>query len=114
MKDTSHKLLLILINLLPIFVMIIAIRVFDNDYVLVIFYLALICLAFAVKYQQKDIMFFTFGLVAMTISEYFFISVGVETFNRNSLFGIMPLWLPILWGYVFVVMKRVIRIIDEK
>ncbi len=39
-------------------------------------------------------------------SEYFFISTGVETFIRNSLFGVMPLWLPILWGYGFIAIRR--------
>ena len=49
----------------------------------------------------------------MIVSEYLFISTGVETFNRNSLFGLMPLWLPFLWGYAFVVMKRVIVVLDN-
>ena len=48
----------------------------------------------------------------MIISEAIFISTGVETFIRNSLFGLMPLWLPFLWGYCFVAMKRAIKILN--
>jgi hypothetical protein len=47
-----------------------------------------------------------FGFIFMTLSEYLFISTGVEVFERDSLFGLMPLWLPFLWGYGFVVIKR--------
>ncbi len=49
----------------------------------------------------------------MIISEYLFIKTGVETFTRNSLFGLMPLWLPFLWAYAFVVIKRAIKILDK-
>jgi len=48
----------------------------------------------------------------MILVEGLFISTGVETFNRNSLLGIMPIWLPIIWGYGFVSIKRLIEIIE--
>ncbi len=66
---------------------------------------------FLTRYEKKDFLFLIFGFVIMLIGEYLFISTGVETFNRNSLFGIMPLWLPFLWGYVFLVIKRMINIL---
>ena len=94
--------------------MIIFIPFLRNDYVLVLAYALIIIFSFAVNYEKKDILFFLFGFVAMTVSEYFFIKTGVETFERKSLFGVMPLWLPILWAYVFVVMRRAISIIDKK
>lgn len=48
----------------------------------------------------------------MLIFESIFILTGVEVFQRNSLFGIMPLWLPFLWAYGFIAIKRTIRILD--
>ena len=51
------------------------------------------------------------GFVLMMIFASIFISTKVETFNRNSLFGVMPLWLPFLWAYTFVTIKRVINIL---
>ena len=52
-----------------------------------------------------------FGFFAMIASEYLFISTGVEKFERNSLLGLMPLWLPFLWAYGFVAIKRAISIL---
>jgi hypothetical protein len=49
----------------------------------------------------------------MIISEFFFISTGVETFVRDSLCGMMPLWLPFLWAYAFVAMRRAMIILDK-
>lgn len=49
----------------------------------------------------------------MTISESFFIGTGVETFVRSSLFNIMPIWLPLLWAFAFVIMRRIIVILDK-
>ena len=48
----------------------------------------------------------------MILSEMIFISTGVEIFVRNTLFGLMPLWLPFLWGYGFVAIKRGIKILE--
>jgi hypothetical protein len=50
----------------------------------------------------------------MIVSEYLFIKTGVETFNRTTLFGLMPLWLPFLWAYGFVAIKRSTEILSKK
>lgn len=52
-----------------------------------------------------------FGFVVITFFEYIFVSTGVETFVRNSLFGIIPLWLPFLWAYGFVAIKRSVTLL---
>jgi hypothetical protein len=82
-----------------------------NDYTLSIAYLAIIGAVFGYRHDKKDITVFFYGLVLMTVSESFFIATGVETFVRNSFFGLMPLWLPLLWGYGFVVIKRIIAVL---
>ena len=84
-----------------------------NDYVLSLVYLVIIIVFLCIKKEQNDPLIFIFGFFIMTVSEYFFISTGVETFKRNSLFGLMPIWLPFLWGYGFVVIKRVTTILDK-
>jgi hypothetical protein len=84
----------------------------SNDYGLFFVYAIIIIISWTIKYEKGEYIFLLFGFFAMTISEYFFISTGVETFNRSSLFGLMPIWLPLLWGYGFVVMKRVINILN--
>ncbi len=104
----------VILNIVPIALMILLIPFIKNDYILSGIYLGIIIFSLLIKHEKKDIFFFVFGFVALTISEYLFVSTGVETFIRNSLFNIMPLWLPILWGYVFIAMKRTINIINSK
>lgn len=107
------KLKEITLNIIPVLLMIGSIPATPNDYWLSLVYVVIVAISFAVKYTKNDLLFFVSGLLIMTISEYVFISTGVEVFQRNSLFGIMPLWLPILWGYGFVVIKRSIEILDR-
>ncbi len=92
--------------------MIALIPLIKDDPFLAIIYTAIILISLAIKREKGDVIFIIFGLVAMTVFESIFISTGVETFTRNSLFGMMPLWLPFLWAYAFVVMKRSIKIIE--
>ena len=98
---------------LPILVMIGLIPLILNDYVLTIMYGLLIVALLSFKSERNDIIALIFGFAGITISEYFFVSTGVETFLRTSLFGIMPLWLPFLWAYTFVTIKRSLRILDS-
>ncbi|MBI4158685.1 hypothetical protein HY500_00315 [Candidatus Woesearchaeota archaeon] len=109
----KDKVLQIFLNILPVILMIGFIPIFKNDYVLTGVYVLIIVISFVIKYYQRDYLFFIFGLIIMTLSEYFFVSTDVETFGRNSLFGLMPLWLPVLWAYGFVAMKRAIIILDK-
>jgi hypothetical protein len=98
---------------LPVLIMIALIPLVTNDYVLVTIYLVIITASFSLRKEKHDIPVFIFGFIALTISESLFISTGVEVFIRKSLFGIMPLWLPILWGYAFVAIKRSIEILNK-
>jgi len=111
MRFIIKKTASILTNAIPIILMILLIPLIKNDYYLTIAYLIIILLSLLIKYEKKDIIFFIFGFIIMIFSEYFFIKTGVETFNRISLFGTMPLWLPFLWAYAFVIIKRAINIL---
>lgn len=106
-----HKTKSIIKNLVPILVMIGLIPLVQNDYLLTLIYVVIILVLLKIKHHHGDFLVLFFGFIFMTISEYLFISTGVETFIRHSLFGIMPLWLPFLWAYGFVVMKRCLEII---
>ena len=108
----KNKLSYISINLIPILSMIGFIPVITNDYYLSLIYLGIILISLFFKKEKNDIKIFIFGFFVMIISEIIFTSTGVEIFIRNSLFGLMPVWLPLLWGYSFVVMKRVIKILE--
>lgn len=96
----------IFVNAVPIVLMIGLIPFVENDVALSIIDIAIIVVALFIHYEKRDAVLLIFGLVGLLISEYFFIATGVETFARRSLLGVMPLWLPFLWGYVFVAIRR--------
>lgn len=86
----------------------------ENDYLLTLFDVVIVVFSlFVIKVKRNDFIAFFFGLFMITIFEYIFISTGVETFIRHSLFGLMPLWLPILWAYGFVAIKRSLEILQN-
>ncbi len=105
------KVITIFLNALPVLVMIGLIPLVSNDYLLTLAYLAIIAAALCIKHERADFIIFIMGFLFMIGSEYLFISTGVETFVRTSLFGVMPLWLPFLWGYGFIAIKRTVEVI---
>lgn len=108
-----QKVLKIFLYTVPVLGMIGLIPVVESDYLLAGLYTVLIGIVLvAIKAKKTDLIAFFFGLFAMTFFEYIFISTGVETFTRNSLFG-MPLWLPLLWAYGFVAIKRSVVILES-
>ena len=98
---------------LPILIMIGLIPVVSSDILLTGLYIMLSSIALNIQKEKHDLLIYTIGFFFMLISETIFILTGVETFQRNSLFGIMPLWLPFLWAYGFVAIRRVIHIIEK-
>lgn len=104
----------IVLNSLPILAMIGLIPLVANDYLLALLFLVIIVIALMIKRTSLDLSALIAGAVLMTLAEYLFVSTGVETFTRNSLFGIMPFWLPILWAYGFVAIKRIVYILGVK
>lgn len=108
----NHKFSNIILNAIPILIMMGLIPFVVNDYILTLLYIGIIIISFIFKKEKNEIKIFLFGFFVMILAEAVFISTGVETFVRSSLLGIMPLWLPFLWGYSFVAMKRGIKILE--
>jgi hypothetical protein len=96
---------------ISIIIMIALIPFIQNDTLLAAIYAAAAVALMFLKKEKHDLAAYLFGLIGITISEYFFIQTGVETFNRVSLFGIVPIWLPFLWAYAFVVIKRSLKLL---
>mgnify|MGYP001605826815 FL=1 len=84
-----------------------------NDYLLAIIYLFFITALLVIRSEKNDLLVLVIGFVVITISELFFVSTGVETFTRNTLFGLIPIWLPLLWAYAFVTIKRSLGVLDK-
>jgi len=106
------KILQFLLNIIPVLLMIGLIPFVSDDYILTGIYVGIVIISFWIRKGRKEVNLFFMGMILMTILEYFFVRTGVESFIRNSLFGLMPMWLPVLWGYGFVVIKRFIRIFN--
>ncbi len=106
-----NKLFKIFIEGVPVVIMILLIPWIKNDYILSAIFLIIIAVLLKIKYEKKEYVFLIWGFIIMIIVETIFISTGVETFERNSLLGIMPIWLPILWAYGFIAIKRAIEIL---
>lgn len=110
--NLKNKVINIVLNIIPILIMIGLISFIQSDYLLTVIYIIIILISFFIKKEKGDVFIFIFGFFVMIISEIIFVSTGVETFVRNTLFGLMPLWLPFLWGYGFVAIKRGLKILE--
>lgn len=108
-----NKIFPISLNAVPVLIMIGLIPFVSNDYLLTIIYVGIILVALLLKRTQNDLVALVLGFIIMVVSEYLFVSTGVETFNRNTLFGLMPLWLPFLWAYGFVAIKHSIETLSK-
>jgi len=102
----------IFLYLIPIILMIGLIPFIKNDYLLAAIFASCILALLSYKREKHDVLVLCLGFVLMTFFEYVFVSTGEETFARETFLGVMPLWLPFLWGYSIVSMKRCLRILD--
>ncbi|MBI2064548.1 MAG: hypothetical protein HYT62_00655 [Candidatus Yanofskybacteria bacterium] len=78
-----------------------------NDYILTAIYLGIIVASVIFRREKADLLILVVGFFGTLIGESLFLSTGIETFTRTTLLGIMPLWLPFLWSYIFLAIKRV-------
>ncbi len=105
MKKTLSIVSRIALYSLPLFLMIALIPLSHNDYILAGVYFLFACIYLMVKPEKINALVYFVGLTAMTLFESIFLLTGVETFTSKTLFNIMPLWLPFLWAYGFLVIK---------
>ena len=102
----------VIVIALPVFFMIALIPYVQNDYVLAGIYLLIIAVS-AIRYTRKEFIFLIFGFIMLLIAEYFFLMTGVEVFERRTLLGVMPVWLPLLWAYIFIAIKRGVLVFER-
>ncbi|HNW71331.1 MAG TPA: DUF2878 family protein [Candidatus Paceibacterota bacterium] len=106
------KVLIFFANMIPVVLMIWLITVIHDDYLLSLAYIFIIMTSLFIKRERKEVKLFFIGFFIIILYEFIFTNVKVETFERNSLFSLMPIWLPFLWGYCFIVIKRFIKIFN--
>ena len=85
-----------------------------NSLLLTFIYLSTILALFLVNYRQGDFFAFFFGVVLGFAIEVFATDIThIHTFAYSDFFG-MPMWMPIVWGYCFLLMKRIGIILYEE
>lgn len=106
---------LIILHSLP-FVLGICLSYFfsQNNGALLLIYLAVTALVVLLgKDKKTESYIFIYGLVAGSIIEVLGTSVSkYQSFTNPQFYGI-PFWLPVTWGYGFILMKRVSLIIAK-
>lgn len=102
------KLFKILIETLPIFFGILLSYLFwQNNILLFIIYLILTLGLIYFRKDKIEFIIFIYGILIGAIAEVIGTQIsGYQSFANPDFAGI-PIWLPIVWGYGFVVMKRV-------
>ena len=86
-----------------------------NNIILSIIYLVAILIILKVKYYQGDLFALIYGFVIGLLVETIGTSVShYQSFANPDFLGI-PMWLPIVWAYGFMLMKRIgVIIYDTK
>jgi len=97
----------------PILVMIGLIPIIHNDLLLSLIYIVITAATLLLSGDRKDYLFFAFGFILLSIAEVFFVSTGVEVFDRDVLILNIPIWLPLIWGYSFVMIRRSIVALED-
>lgn len=96
----------IILNTIPVIIMIGLIPILINDYLLFLIYIAIIVVSLKIHYEKNEYRLLIAGIIFMFLVEFIFVSTGVETFTSQTLIN-MPIWLPVLWSYGFIIIRRI-------
>ena|ERR1035437_601189 len=99
-----------LIPLLFIFIFLLYVK---NEIAITILGIAVVAITFKFKYYKNEIELLVFGIIFGLFMECFASYVLEFQFWNHSLF-LIPMWLPLAWGYLFIVMRRIGDIIIGK
>jgi hypothetical protein len=108
MKSIADLVLFIFLELIPIIIgKILLVFYWKNNLLLTVLYVIIILIAFKVKYEKREWAIFLLGALAGFGIELWAVNVvGFQTFAGTPV-GNVPLWMPLTWGYGFVVIKRI-------
>ncbi len=102
----------IIISLLPFFLSAGLVYLFWRQSLLLLFLYTSVLMVeiFLGNERIVEIRLVTLGILWGVVLETVGISSGYHTFNNPDFMGI-PLWLPVFWGYGFIIAKRVSSIV---
>ena len=102
------KLKELLIQLIPLFIVFIIMIFVNSEILYTILIILLIIASFLIKYYPGEWKILVLGFLLAIIFEVVFglISYRLQHWEQDSLFGV-PYWLPFLWAYGFVYIRRI-------
>lgn len=104
----KNKIKLLALELWPFLIGIIIMALFWRQEILAsILILVIIIIMFSIKYEKNEIYLYFLGVLIGAIVELWGqLIVHFQNFTQGLLLG-MPLWLPLVWGYAFIAMRRI-------
>lgn len=94
-------------ELIPFSIAILLSSFLRNEIIVTIIFAAIVLTLFLTRYEKKEISIFIFGFLTGSFIEIWGQLVGFFQWQTFNSFLIIPLWLPISWGYSFVVIRRI-------
>jgi len=108
-----NKTLKILIELIPLGIILLFLFFFRTEIAITLLAILGIGLTFFIGYHKKEYIVFLFGLLIGLVFEL----IGNFWLGQNwpeASFFTIPIWLPLTWGYGFVIIRRIGNILIEK
>jgi hypothetical protein len=104
----------ILKEIWPMLIGLVILFFIHTEIIITIVTLAVILITFKIRYEKNEAYWFFTGIIIGILLE-----IGGDMFyklqfwSQGSFFGI-PLWLPLFWGYLFVIVRRIGNIVVKK
>jgi len=101
-------------ELIPLFLALVVFIFIKNEWLIALGVLVLLLITFKIRYYKNEYKIFIFGIIIGFIFEvsgdYIY---KLQYWESASLFGV-PVWLPLLWGYGFIFIRRIGNILLNK
>jgi prepilin signal peptidase PulO-like enzyme (type II secretory pathway) len=105
-----NKIKEVMVELLPTLFVLIFLVFLRGEIALFILILLASFITFKIKFHKKELYLFLFGFIMGIIFELIGNFVLGQSWPDASFFTI-PIWLPLSWGYAFIVIRRIGNII---
>ena len=101
---------LLLMEAIPFLIAVSLSYLINKELFILFLSILLVIYTFSHRYQKNEIILFILGAIIGTLIEFNSSIFLGQRWGEASLLSI-PIWMPIFWGYVFVVIRRVGNII---
>jgi hypothetical protein len=85
-----------------------------NEYIATLMIILLTAIVFLIRYNRKEWILYVVGVLTGIILELGGDAIyKLQSWDNASFFGI-PIWLPLFWGYAFILISRIGKIIVKE